>query len=144
MKKILQPIVYLLISTWSVVFMIGAWAVIRASNIPIFWGTTGVLIALVTFLIFATSGLFLGNYLTNKVFEKKESIIKKHIRQSSIFYALFIYQISQGFSEIQFFSINCRVDCDDFIPFALISLMPLLAIIANGAYISFKRNKNIT
>ncbi len=144
MKKILQPIMYLLTTIFSVVFIIGAWEVTTVPDGQIFWKTKGVLVALLIFLTSATAGLFIGNNLMNKIYDIEESAIKKHIRQSLIFYVLFIYQISQGFSELKFFSINCRVDCEDFIPLALITLMPLLAIIANAIYVFLKCKKNIT
>jgi len=143
-KKIYTPIVYLLITISGVIFTLGFWDLLSIFGFQMFWGKKGVIIATISFLIIMIATLYLGNLLVQKIDHIKNISFKKHIWQSLPLYVVFIYEISQKSSRLKYLSIDCNIDCDDFIKFGLIALTPLIAIIANGLYLLKNRKKKIT
>lgn len=140
-KKITSPIIYSLFTIPVLIITFGSWDLFGKIGFHLFWNDGRAAIANLVFLISAFGVFYFGNAFINNKFEKiKEHRISDHLRQSSIFYFIFVYQIFKGFpglEHIQF--ISCSVDCDDFITAATIALIPLVAIISNGLYILKKR-----
>ena len=108
-----------------------------------FFSRTGTLEGLILFLTVATVTFWLGNSLIQKINRIKQPVIIDHLRQSIIFYCLFIGQVPMWLPVIQEPTLQCQHDCQGIALFSVLLLTPLFGIIINALYLFRLRRINL-
>ena len=145
MKKIIAPIAYLLFVIPVFILTLNIWSLYEGIfGLRSFFGRQGDLEGAIIFLFVAVGTFYLGNFVIQKIDLLKQPTINDHIRQSALFYVLFIWQAIQQLSWLRQYPISkCQSDCNGYAIGALFVLIPLLGIIINAFYLIRRRKVNV-
>lgn len=142
MKKIISPIVYVLFVIPVFILTINAWSLYESIfGLRQFFGRQGDLEGVILFLVVAVSTFYLGNFVIQKIDRTEQPTLQDHLRQSALFYVLFIWRAIQQVSWLRQYPISeCQSDCHGYAIGALFVLIPLFGIITNAVYL-FRQHK---